>query len=175
MNSAQITDSKKVSDHHAILPTETALKTDVKALASAEKDILTLVVVRLLEAVGGKHAYRETLAEIECEGVKFKAKGRVILHDGWKAIRSAFVMSRKGSKGGDEGESPEDEKELPPLCKGQAFDPVSASVKEGHTAPPKHYTEDTLLAAMETAGEDEMPEDAERRGLGTPATRAGIL
>jgi DNA topoisomerase-3 len=175
VNSAQIVNDKKVSDHHALLPTETALKTDAAALASAERDILTLVVVRLLEAVGDKHAYRDTLAAIECEGVKFKARGRVVLRDGWKAIQRVFAASRKGEKSDGEDETPEDEKELPPLERGQIVSPAAASVKEGFTAPPKRHTEDTLLAAMETAGAEDMPEDAERRGLGTPATRAGIL
>jgi DNA topoisomerase-3 len=175
VNAAQITNGKKVSDHHAILPTETALKADAAALAPAERDMLTLVVVRLLEAVGEKHAYRDTTAVIDCEGAEFKAKGRVILHDGWKAIEKSFKASRSREKDERDEDEAGDEKELPPLNKGDVFDPVSASVKEGFTSPPKHFTEDTLLAAMETAGAEDMPEDAERRGLGTPATRAGIL
>jgi DNA topoisomerase-3 len=176
VNIPQIVNGKKVSDHHALLPTETALKTAPESLTSAERDILTLVTVRLLEAVGEKHVYRDTNVDISCGGEKFKAKGRVILIDGWKSTDREFNSARKtdrADKTDDDAEG--DESKLPDMEKGRTFSPVSASVKEGITAPPKHYTEDTLLAAMENAGAEDMPEDAERRGLGTPATRAGIL
>jgi DNA topoisomerase-3 len=167
----QIVNGKKVSDHHALLPTETALKEKLESLPPMERDILTLVVVRLIESVGNKHVYRDTKVRVLCEEQKFTANGRVILNDGWRAIDDKFKAALKTEK----DEAAEDERALPALEQGQIFSPVKTSVKEGFTTPPKHFTEDTLLAAMETAGAEDMPEDAERKGLGTPATRAAIL
>jgi DNA topoisomerase-3 len=172
VNVGQITDNKKVSDHHALLPTETAVKTKPETLAPGEKDILTLVAVRLIEAVGDRHVYRDTVVTLVCEGTEFKAKGRIVLKAGWKAADEKFKATLKTEKTDD---ADDDAKELPGIENGQLFSPVSASVKESFTQPPKRYTEDTLLSAMETAGAADMPDDAERKGLGTPATRAGII
>ncbi|MDD2956789.1 MAG: DNA topoisomerase 3 [Oscillospiraceae bacterium] len=165
-----VTDNSRVSDHHAILPTMEIRNADLAALPSGERDILFLVSVRLLCAVAERHRYAETVVTVDCEGHSFEAKGKTVLHGGWKAIEAAYRSALK-NKAEEKGEPAA----LPELSEGQCFETVRATVKEGFTAPPKHYTEDTLLKAMETAGSEDMPEDAERKGLGTPATRAGIL
>lgn len=170
-NAHQIIDNSKVSDHHALIPTMSIRDADLSALPSGEMAVLDLIVVRLLCAVSAKHSYSETTAAIECEGYSFSSKGKTILNNGWKEIDECYRASLKEKP-------PEDTDEptaLPELAEGQSFDNVSASIKEGFTSPPKRFTEDTLLAAMESAGAEDMPEDAERKGLGTPATRAGII
>ena len=164
----------KVSDHHAIIPTEAARKVDLSALPSSERDVLNLIAVRLITATAPKHVYEAVTATLDCGGNTFSAKGRTVIKDGWKAIDDAFKAALKTAP--DSGEAPgEDGDDLPELSKGQAFDSITVTVKEGATTPPKHFTEDTLLSSMETAGAEDMPEEAERKGLGTPATRAAII
>ena len=160
----------KVSDHHAIIPTLELEKADLSALPVGERNILLLVCRELLCAAAEPYVYEAVTATFTCGGQTFTAKGRRILSEGWREIDHIFRASLK--------EQPEGEAEpaaLPDFTEGQLFDQVEAAVTEHFTAPPKAYTEDTLLAAMETAGKDDMPEDAERKGLGTPATRAAIL
>ena len=128
-------------------------------------------------AVAEPHTYAETAVMVECAGAEFSAKGRTVKQPGWRALDAAY---RAGLKNAEPDKETEDKAlpdggRLPELAEGQSLPVAGAAVKEGKTTPPKHYTEDTLLSAMETAGKDEMPEDAERKGLGTPATRAGIL
>jgi DNA topoisomerase-3 len=159
ISAAQICDSKKVSDHHALVPTVSAGKADLSALPAGEREILRLVLRQLLCAVGDACRYAETAASIECGGSVFTAKGRTVLATGWKS----YIQQERS------------EKSLPDLTDGQPLAVSGISNKEGKTTPPKHYTEDTLLSAMEIAGAKETPEDAERKGLGTPATRASIL
>lgn len=169
-NPAQVIDDSKVSDHHAIIPTLGIRETDLSALPAGELALLQLISARLLCAVGQPHAYAETSVVVECAGQEFKAKGRAILNPGWQELDGRYKDTLKNK--------PEPEKEakaLPILSEGDTLSVVTAAVKEGKTSPPAHFTEDTLLSAMETAGAGEMPEDAERKGLGTPATRAGIL
>jgi DNA topoisomerase-3 len=174
-----VVNDAKVSDHHAILPTGSVKGCDMQTLPTGERSILSMVITRLICAVGEPHRSLAVTATLECAGYSFTAKGRTVLHDGWKVIDAAFRASLKDKpENGDE----EDNVALPELSKGQSFDSVSASVKEGKTSPPKRYTEDTLLSAMESAGQrDAAPEsgfagdEPERRGLGTPATRAGII
>jgi DNA topoisomerase-3 len=158
INAGQICDSAKVSDHHAVVPTSVAGKADVSALPAGEREILRLVSRQLLCAVGSPHQYAETAVMLDCAGYGFAAKGKTILVPGWKAYLQ------------EQADRP-----LPELMEGQNISVASSSVKEGKTSPPKHYTEDTILSAMETAGAKDMPDDAERKGLGTPATRAAIL
>ena len=158
LNAGQVCDSTKVSDHHAVVPTSVAGKADSSALPAGEREILRLVSRQLLCAVGSAHQYAETAVTLDCAGYDFTAKGKTILVPGWKA----YLREQA-------------DKSLPELTEGQSVPVSSVSVKEGKTSPPKHYTEDTLLSAMETAGAKDMPEDAERKGLGTPATRAAIL
>lgn len=170
VNAGRVVDSSKVSDHHAIIPTPSMPGADLAALPGGEKAVLFLIAARLLCAVGEKYVTAETVAALSCGGHTFTAKGRTVTACGWKSIDNAFRATLK--------DKPEDGKEpapLPELAEGQTLPRVNASVREGTTAPPKHYTEDTLLSSMETAGAEDMPEDAERKGLGTPATRAGII
>ncbi|MDL2287416.1 DNA topoisomerase 3 [Eubacteriales bacterium OttesenSCG-928-G02] len=165
-------DDSKVTDHHAIIPTTEIFKADLSALPSGERDILNLAAVRLLCAAASVHSFETAAAVFDCENHSFTAKGKTVLEDGWKEIDTAFKMSLKTAP---EAEDHEDDASLPELSKGQTFESVTASVKEGATAPPKHYTEDTLLLAMENAGAAETDDDVERKGLGTPATRAATV
>ena len=158
VNAGQICNSAKVSDHHAVVPTVSAGNADVSSLPVGEREILRLVSRGLLCAVSEAHRYAETVVTLDCGGYTFIAKGKTVLVPGWKA----YIQEQA-------------DKPLPELSEGQNIIIVSIVIKEGKTSPPKHFTEDTLLSAMETAGAKDMPEDAERKGLGTPATRAGIL
>ena len=167
----RILNSKKVSDHHAIIPTAEFVKQGFDALAESERKLLSLICCKLLCAVAGPHIYEAVTATFTCAGKEFTAKGKTVLSPGWKEIDRRFRSSLKT----DSNEETEAVRELPELCEGQTFADVAASVTEHFTTPPKPYTEDTLLSAMERAGAEDMPEDAERKGLGTPATRAAIL
>ncbi|MEY8430404.1 DNA topoisomerase 3 [Lachnospiraceae bacterium 48-42] len=168
----RITDGSKVTDHHAIIPTVEIARADLSELPSGERDVLTLIAARLLSATAQAHRFEAVTAVLDCQGNSFTAKGKTVLQAGWKEVERLYRMGLEESK-------PEDNENtdvsLPMLQEGQLFEMVSASVREGKTSPPKHYTEDSLLAAMETAGAEDMPEDAERKGLGTPATRAATL
>ncbi len=167
---AALVNDKEVSDHHALIPTLELEKADVPALPVGERNILLLVCCKLLCAAAEPFVYEAVTATFDCGGHTFTAKGKQVLSQGWRAIQEVFRSSLK--------EKPEDEDAvgvLPALTEGQAFEPVAASVTEHFTSPPKPYTEDTLLSAMENAGKEDMPEDAERKGLGTPATRAAII
>lgn len=159
VNAAQVCSSKKVSDHHAIVPTITAGDADLSALPAGERAVLKLISQQVLCAVGSPHVCAETAVTLDCGGAAFTVKGKTVLSMGWK---SNLEQERK-------------DKPLPDMAEGMSFPVESAAVKEGKTSPPKRYTEDTILSAMETAGAKEAPEDAERKGLGTPATRAAIL
>lgn len=155
----QICNSKKVSDHHAIIPTAVAGKSDINALPAGEREILTMIAKQVLRAVSESYRYRETVATISCGDRTFTAKGKVVVNTGWKAYN----------------EKEQTDKVLPELTDGDELTVASSEIKEGKTTPPAHFTEDSLLSAMEVAGAKEMPDDAERKGLGTPATRAGII
>ena len=160
MNAAQVCDSKKVSDHHAVIPTVSAGSADPDALPLGEREILKLAARSLLRAVSDAHRYAETTVTLDCGGHSFTARGRTVISPGWKVYDS---------------EKKEKENALPELTEGQTIPISAAVVKEGQTAAPKHYTEDTILSSMETAGAKDMPDDAERKGIGTPATRAAVL
>ena len=170
-NAAQVINDKKVTDHHAVIPTRNIREADLSALPVGERAILELVALRLLCAVAPPYTYAETAVTVECDGAEFTAKGRTVKQPGWRALDAAYRASMKNAEPDNDNES----KALPELTEGQKLPVAGAAVKEGKTSPPKHFSEDTLLAAMETAGAKDMPEDAERKGLGTPATRAGIL
>ncbi|MEH2940130.1 DNA topoisomerase 3 [Lawsonibacter sp. JLR.KK007] len=167
----RILNSAKVSDHHAIIPTAEFVKQGFSGLADSEKKLLSLVCCKLLCAVAPAHEYEAVTAVFTCAGQEFTAKGKTVLAAGWKDIDRRFRASLKT----DADEDGEAAPELPAITEGQVFEDVAASVTEHFTSPPKPYTEDTLLSAMERAGAEDMPEDAERKGLGTPATRASIL
>lgn len=171
-NPAQVINDAKVSDHHAIIPTQGVKDADLSGLPAGERSLLSLIAARLLCAVGQPYAYAETAVLVECAGYEFKAKGRAVLNPGFKELDGRY---RDTLKNKPEPDKEKETKALPVLAEGQSCEVVTAGIKEGKTTPPAHFTEDSLLAAMETAGAGEMPEDAERKGLGTPATRAGIL
>ena len=165
----RITNNAKVTDHHAIIPTVQLEKQDLAELPESEQKIIRLVAMRLLCATGEKHIYDETSATLTCEGYEFKAKGKTVVQDGWKAVERRFKETLKSK------EREEPERSLPSLNEKDVFSPVTSSVTEHYTSPPKPYTEDSLLSAMETAGNDKFDDDTEKKGLGTPATRAGII
>ena len=155
----QICNSKKVSDHHAIIPTAVAGKSDINALPAGEREILMMIAKQVLRAVSESYRYRETTVVISCGGNTFTTKGKTILETGWKSYN----------------EKEQSDKVIPELHDGDELTVAGSEIKEGKTTPPAHFTEDSLLSAMEVAGAKEMPDDAERKGLGTPATRAGII
>ena len=163
-------DNSKVSDHHAIIPTAELKAYELQELSKGEQDILQLISVRLLCAGAQKYVYQETEITVSCAGEIFTAKGKAIQQMGWKAIEAEF-RKHLGVKSRKEGE----ESFLPDVVEGQTFHPVTVSVSEHFTAPPKPYSEDTLLSAMETAGNREFDAETEKKGLGTPATRASII
>ena len=171
-DAAAVINDKKVTDHHAVIPTRNIREADLSALPVGERAILELVALRLLCAVAPPHIYAETSVTVACAGAKFTAKGRTVKQPGWRALDAAYRATMKSAP---EQDGNSEDKALPELAEGQELPVAGAAVKEGKTTPPKHFTEDTLLSAMETAGKDDMPEEAERKGLGTPATRAGIL
>ena len=166
----RILNSKKVSDHHAILPTAEFVKQGFTGLAESECKLMNLVCSKLLCAVAAPHKYETVTAVFSCAGNEFTAKGKTVLVPGWKEIDQRFRSTMKA----DGEEETEALNTLPELAEGQSFR-VTSTVSEHFTSPPKAYTEDTLLSAMERAGAEDMPEEAERKGLGTPATRAAIL
>ena len=165
----RITNNAKVTDHHAIIPTVQLEKQDLGELPESEQKIIRLIAMRLLSATGEKHIYDETSVTLTCEGYEFRAKGKTVVQDGWKAIERRFKESLKSK------EKDEPERSLPSLNEKDILSSVDASVTEHYTSPPKPYTEDSLLSAMETAGNAEFDDDTEKKGLGTPATRAGII
>ena len=165
----RITNNAKVTDHHAIIPTVQLEKQDLGELPESEQKIIRLVAMRLLSATGEKHIYDETSGMLTCEGYEFRAKGKTVVQDGWKAIERRFKETLKSK------EKDEPERSLPSLDEKDILSSVDASVTEHYTSPPKPYTEDSLLSAMETAGNAEFDDDTEKKGLGTPATRAGII
>lgn len=169
-NVAQVIDNSKVTDHHALIPTAGITEYDLQSLPAGERSLLTMLMVRLLCAVGTPCWIHETAVTLECEGVSFSVKGKQIMDMGWKAMEKIYRTALKSA--------PVEEtaaQELPPLNDQMTFLPIKTSIQEGKTSPPRFYTEATLLSAMENAGAGETPDDAERKGLGTPATRAGII
>lgn len=155
----KVCNNKKVSDHHAIILTKSVKNTDTHSLLAGEQEILKLIAKRTLCAVSEPYVYTETSAVVCCGGKEFTAKGKSLINLGWKA----FVKTD------------EEDNSLPKLSEGQSLITNYISVKEGKTTPPKHFTEDTILSAMENAGANDIPDEAERKGLGTPATRAAII
>lgn len=172
VNAAQVINDKKVSDHHAVIPTQNIHTTDLAALLVGERAVLELVALRLLCAVGQPYEYAETVVMLDCAGHTFTAKGRAVQNPGWKQLEERYRASLKDAP---EPAADNDAKALPVITEGEVFSVTVPCIREGKTTPPRHFTEDTLLSAMEVAGAKDMPEDAERKGLGTPATRAGIL
>ena len=165
---AMISD-KDVSDHHAIIPTMKIEKADIKALPLGERNLFLLVCCKLLCASAEPYVYEAVTATFDCGGHSFTAKGRRVLSEGWREIDRIFRAFLKEKPADGDGDT------LPDFTEGQTFDSAEVAVTEHFTQPPKPYTEDTLLSAMENAGKDDIPDEAERKGLGTPATRAAII
>ena len=168
----RILNSKKVTDHHAIIPTMEIIKQDLKAIPESEMKILSLCANRLLCATGEKHIYNSTKAVITCNNTVFKVSGKEVWKNGWKEFEDFFKNSYKTAE--DKSDA-EEEKKLPELREGMTIAVEQTRVSEHFTQPPKHYTEDSLLSAMERAGAEDMGDEVERKGLGTPATRADII
>ena len=158
---------EKVTDHHAILPTRSMLQADLDALPKGEQNVLKLIIARTLMAVSKPFRYLETLLTTECAGEEFTTKGRVVLSDGWKAVERKMLGELLGKQ--------KEPAVLPDVQEQSQCSVASAELKEGQTSPPKSYTEDTLLSAMQAAGAGSMPEGVERQGIGTPATRAATI
>ena len=166
----RVMDSKKVTDHHAIIPTMEIAVTDLSSVPEGEMKILSLAANRLLCATGEKHEYETVKAEFLCNGTNFTVSGKSVIRNGWKDFEAAFRRSYKTSE-----DKEKEDKKLPELLEGMAFEGVQTKVTEYFTQPPKHFTEDSLLSAMECAGAEDIGADAERKGLGTPATRADVI
>ena len=171
----RIIDDRKVSDHHAIIPTASFASESktIQALPDSVRDLLHLICTRLLCAMDEPYVCDETTVTLECAGAEFRIKGRTVKKMGWQRIWQAF----RGSIG---SHIPDEEDESIPslsyeLTEGEEIMLPRAELTEGKTAPPSHHTEDTILHAMETAGAEDMPDDAEHKGIGTPATRASII
>ena len=162
----QVINSSKVSDHHAIIPTKTMPGEDLSGLPSGEQAILRLIAARLIASVGEVHRYAETTVVLDCAGAPFTAKGKTVLRAGWKGVESRIRPVRSKEK---------EPASLPEIKTGEILPLSKTEIHEGKTNPPRHFTEDTLLQAMETASADEFPEEVERKGIGTPATRAATI
>ena len=166
---AALVNDKEVSDHHALIPTLELEKADVPGLPVGERNILLLVCCKLLCAVAEPFVYEAVTATFDCGGHTFTAKGKRVISEGWREIDRIFRAFLKEKPADGDGDT------LPDFTEGQTFDGAEVAVTEHFTQPPKPYTEDTLLSAMENAGKDDIPDEAERKGLGTPATRAAII
>ena len=169
---SQTLDSSKVSDHHAIIPTMELAKTDLSTLPESERNILTLAGARLFFAAAEPHIFEAVTAVFSCAGTEFTARGKTVLAGGWKDLERRYRATLKGKP---DPEDMEEENTLPELSEGQTFESPTAKVTEHFTTPPKPHNEATLLSAMERAGNGDTDPDAERRGLGTPATRAAVI
>ena len=167
-------DSSKVSDHHAIIPTMELAKTDLAALPESERNILTLAGARLIFAAAEPHIFEAVTAVFSCADTEFTARGKTVLAGGWKDLERRYRATLKGKPDPEDADS-DGENTLPELSEGQSFESPTAKVTEPFTTPPKPHNEATLLSAMERAGNEDTDPDAERRGLGTPATRAAVI
>ena len=166
----KILDSSKVTDHHALIPTVEIGRADFSAVPEGEKKILSLAALRLACAASKNHCYTRARAVLSCNGHEFTASGKTVTEKGWKAIEEEYRKYYGIGKEEDPDHPP-----LPDLQEGQVLHGLHSKVTEHSTQPPKRYTEDTLLRTMEKAGSAETTEEAERKGLGTPATRADII
>ena len=180
-DTSRIINSREVTDHHAIIPTKFFNKGCMEKIPETEKKILYLITGRLVCATAEKHIYRSVKATVSCNGHVFAVSGKTVVHNGWKDFQDicrGFINARE-----DNSKSRlEEEDRITDISEGQVFINVKAGVAGHYTKPPAHYTEDTLLCAMENAGASGTVADAGgtvadicRHGLGTPATRADII
>ena len=170
VHAEQVIDDAGVSDHHAIIPTQSVTAERLDTLTNEELNIFSMLAVRLLCAVGEPHVTEERTLTLSCAGHIFTAAGKTDTTLGWRIPASTFYGSIGHPREPDERAGVD-----PALYEHQRFFGVRAVVKKGLTTPPKRYTEATLLAAMEGAGAENFPDEAGRKGIGTPATRAGII
>lgn len=172
INVKRVLNSKKVTDHHAIIPTAEVAKAKISELTNAEQDILMLISKQLLCATDSAHIYMDTEVLVTCAGEEFKAKGKTVIENGWKSIEKAYRSYIGNTDKSDDEKEPA---ELPEVTNGQTLESVDMTKSEHFTSPPKPYTEDSLLSSMETAGNEDFDEDTEKKGIGTPATRASMI
>ena len=171
---SRVLNSKKVSDHHAIIPTMELAKTALSALPESERNILTLAGARLLMAAAEPHICEAVTAVFSCADHEFTARGKTVIAAGWKEIEQLYQAALK-KKPDSDGEENEPVSDVPDFTEGQTFENPAAKVTEHDTTPPKPHNEASLLSAMERAGNEDTDPDAERKGLGTPATRAAVI
>ena len=184
ISTKQVLNSSKVSDHHAIIPTENVSDADYSEIPSGEQKILGLVTARLLSSVGDPAEITEYALEVECAGEVFKAKSKCITSPGWHLLEDWILGKKQDEEEEDSGKKDDGgshgileilEADASLLSEGRELPARDPKVKEGKTTPKKRFTEDSLLSAMESAGAKDMPDEVERKGLGTPATRAGVI
>ena len=184
ISTKQVLNSSKVSDHHAIIPTENVSDADYSEIPSGEQKILGLVTARLLSSVGDPAEITEYALEVECAGEVFKAKSKCITSPGWHLLEDWILGKKQDDEDEDSGKKDDGgshgileilEADTSLLAEGRELPARDSKVKEGKTTPKKRFTEDSLLSAMESAGAKDMPDEVERKGLGTPATRAGVI
>lgn len=173
----RVTNDKKVTDHHAILPTDEISSLDWDSLTEYQNNILTLICVRLYSATARKMTYEATTIKVVCEGTEFKANGKVIIDGGFYNIEEKYRLVKGLKKDKEEKEEEKEETDglLPQVAKGEILENCESKLSEHNTKPPAHYTEESILLAMERAGTEDIEEEVERMGLGTTATRATIL
>ena len=172
-NIDRVVNNAKVSDHHAILPTKEAMEKGMGGLSGGKKNQLMLIGQQLVQATGEEYLYEQTEISVQCKEHEFTAKGKLPVQMGFKEVEEAFRKYCVKDKKSDE---PDHKTELPEgYEEGMTLASVKAEKSTHYTSPPKMFTEDTLLAAMETAGNKEFDSETEKKGLGTPATRANII
>ena len=184
ISTKQVLNSSKVSDHHAIIPTENVSDADYSEIPSGEQKILGLVTARLLSSVGDPVEITEYSLEVECASEVFKAKSKCITSPGWHLLEDWILGKKQDDEDEDSGKKDDGgshgileilEADASLFAEGRELPARDPKVKEGKTTPKKRFTEDSLLSAMESAGAKDMPDEVERKGLGTPATRAGVI
>lgn len=169
----RVINNEKVSDHHAILPTKEAVEKGIADLASDKKNLMMLICQQLVQATGEEYLYEQTDITVKCQEQDFKARGKIPVQMGFKEVEKAFKQLCVKT---EPVEGKEKETSIPAgYEEGMRLFPVKADKTTHYTSPPKPFNEDTLLAAMETAGNKEFDSETEKKGLGTPATRASII
>ena len=176
INTKQVINNEKVSDHHAIIPTQNVSEVNFGELPSGEQKILSLITARLLAGIGNPCISQETELEFSCAEYIFKAKAKVITDQGWKEVEN-WILGKKTEEDSEDAVLSKNKDFILEgiFDEGKTLPVQKSEIKEGKTTPKKQFTEDTLLSAMEHASADEMPEEAEHQGIGTPATRASTI
>lgn len=171
-NIKRVVNNAKVSDHHAILPTKEAVEKGIMDLPVDKKNLMILIGQQVLQAVGEDYLYEQTDVTVNCQKNEFTARGKTAVQMGFKDVEKAFRSHCVKT----EKEDSDRQLEIPyGYQKGMQLFNVKAETSIHYTSPPKSFNEDTLLAAMETAGNKEFDEKTEKKGLGTPATRASTI